>query len=150
MRDHSEQSALDFLGRTLMERVRDSSLRQLAKITKEGSRSPHIGKLSESVKAANLSPEQVTIIEMLVTEAVDQTIFNVLALLDWQSSRAAMQLLLHPTSNTSVDAAKAAGELTWQLYGKTGWLRRFSKYPTNWPENWLDNLPPEAPSGGGD
>ena len=118
-----ERPILAEFGKALMEEVRDETISHLTRLVSGKLATKHHKDLYQQLEKQSLRPEHLEIVGLLLTEAVDSTIANLLRFLD------ARQIgVLFPANDGRVYDIQAIGDgLVGRPYG-AGWIKQFSRF----------------------
>jgi hypothetical protein len=113
-----DKKLLDLFGRILMENVRDRSIDRFDQIKIGALKSKNAIELHELLKSFDSS--QLEVLEKLVVEAIDNSIYNTLDMFEQHSSE--IEIFMLGKNLTSISDG-----LPGELFTSDGWIDRFSK-----------------------
>lgn len=115
---------LDHFGQVLMKNVRDQAIDEWEMIIAGKMKSASSQRAHAAL--ANLDAEQVSAVRALVPQIVDSTLHHLLWTLDQDKS---IVVGIRTPSGLAPDISNLSDGLPGELYGKSGWINRFSNKP---------------------
>jgi hypothetical protein len=115
------ESALDYLGSILVEKVRDASVSDLDMILSGTMRGDDAERIRSACSA--LDPSALQGLRAAVPALVDQVLHNLLATIDEVPD---LDLVV-THGGQATNASEVSDGLAGELYGSRGWLSRFSR-----------------------
>jgi hypothetical protein len=130
---------LDEFGKLLMRRVRDYSLSQIASMISGRLRGPDLARFGDERDAAALTAEQWAFVRSVVIDTVDETIHNVLAMIEEETTVGRVRVLFTPKSDQQMFEIEGCSDgLSAEPQRRGGWIARFSEWPMGRAADWFD------------
>ena len=114
---------LDYLGKTVMSKVRDYTIDAYDRTTAGSMNSDELRILHRRID--KLSADHKTLLRDVVIRTVDDTLHNFLWMLEQHED---IQLIVTDDDGNNISAAQASDGLCGELYTADGWTYRFSKH----------------------
>ena len=121
-----ENNCLDNFGRLLMDKVRDESIERYKSIVDNKIKAPDLIKLAKKIKS--LSEDEQSILNELISEVVDNLLFNLLNTLEEEEK---IKLFYYDNQAIAHDVVKLSDGLSGELFTEDGWICRYSKYKSD-------------------
>ncbi|MFY9589868.1 hypothetical protein [Rickettsia endosymbiont of Halotydeus destructor] len=117
-----KERLLEKFGNIYIDFVRDSVLKGMEEIVNN--------------EYNELMPNQLELLKIIVATTIDKTLHSTLLML--QEYEEEMQLIMLDEDYHERSLGKISDNLCEKLYGKDGWIKKYSKYPTRIEE--LENF----------
>jgi len=116
------QKILDEFGEIIISRVRDKAINEWEMIL--NGRMKGISATQIRNLLSGYSVEEIHILEEIIPQVVDTTLHHLLWTFDQFDN---LKLLLLDKDGTTCDVKESSDGLPGELYGDSGWIKRFSK-----------------------
>lgn len=112
---------LDFLGQTIMHKVRDVTISNIDMIINGKMKGDEAKAIREML--VDFNPKQIEILKRIIPRIVDRTLHNFLWMIEQEDD---IDLLINSESGF-LSAKELSDGLTGELYSDEGWIAKFSK-----------------------
>ncbi len=119
-----EKEVLDKFGNLIIKQIRDKTLRRSINIMDGNVKAPSLKELH--TKLSFLTEENKKIIEYFLKETINETIFNLLVLLEEEDIE-----ILFEYENIKYNPNLLSDGLGGELFTEDGWIYKFSKFKSS-------------------